>query len=162
MWGTWENGISHPLRVEGRMIMKRVLIFVLAVIAPFFTTAGAAFAQHHTPYGHITALQTGSWTSLVTPIPADDTMAVDLDVEFVNSSERPVDLPPAGNPVPPSTPCHITTGGYALDPKDPGTKLNEAVLLSAYLARKRVSLFLDGCVFGKPRIVSVSMSISND
>jgi hypothetical protein len=149
------------------MIKKRAFsYFIFVVFASCFSFSFPAFAQH-TAYGHITSLQTGSWGephtigSLPGRILADDTMAVDLDVPFVNSSTPNISGVVAGRPKPPPTPCKVTTGGYALDPKDAGTRVNESVLLSAFLAGKKVSLFLDGCIFDKPRIVSVSMSTSN-
>jgi hypothetical protein len=54
-------------------------------------------------------------------------------------------------------PCKIKSGIYALEPADSNVKVNEAVLLAAYLSGKRVSLGLDGCVFDMPRIVSVTV-----
>jgi hypothetical protein len=144
------------------MAKKDVLRF-FALTATILSLAFPTLAQQ-TDYGHITALQTGSLGGAPNPgslqrrIEADDTLAVDLDATFVNSAEP--------NPVAtlhlPPTPCKVTTGGYALDPKDSGVKLNESVLLSAYLAGRKVSLHLSGCVFDKPRIVSVSMSTANN
>jgi hypothetical protein len=51
--------------------------------------------------------------------------------------------------------CTGTNSDYALDPKDPGVKVHEAVLLSAFLAGKKVRLLLQGCIYNKPRIISV-------
>jgi hypothetical protein len=142
--------------------MKHVCTFVLAVIAPALCQVFPAFAQE-TEFGHITTFQTGSLGGPPVknpirgrPIPADDTVAVNLDVPFVNSGTVPLEAVLTVK----VTPCSITNGGYALDPTDTGVKLNESVLLSAYLAGKKVQLQLDGCVFGKPRIISVSMSTS--
>jgi hypothetical protein len=145
------------------MAKKDVLRF-FALTATILCLAFPTLAQQ-TDYGHIAALQTGSLGgapnpgSLLRRIDADDTLAVDLDATFVNSAEpsNPATLHP-----PPSTPCKVTSGGYALDPKDSGVKLNESVLLSAYLAGRKVSLHLRGCVFDKPRIVSVSLSTANN
>jgi hypothetical protein len=137
-------------------------ILSLAAMAAIITVAPSALAQQ-TGYGHIVTLQTGSLggpphAAVTTRIDADDTLAVNLDAAFVNASETGVaQLHPA-----PPTPCKITTGGYALDPKDTGTKVNESVLLSAYLAGRRVSLHLNGCVFDKPRIISVTLSADNN
>jgi hypothetical protein len=143
------------------MVKKRVCSFVIAMIAPVLCQVFPAFANEATDFGHIITFQTGSVGGPSSPgsvtnprlIPGDDTVTVNLDVPFVNSG------PPQG-PLLHPTRCSITTGGYALDPKDNGTKLNESVLLSAYLAGKKVRLTLDGCVFSKPRIISVSMSTS--
>ena len=75
-------------------------------------------------------------------------MLVSLDVPFSNSPHKC----PADNPA----------GLYALDPKDADVKVNEAVLLSAFLAGRKVSLVLAECAFGLiPRIVSVVM-VSSD
>jgi hypothetical protein len=143
------------------MDKKDVLRF-FALTATIVCLAFPALAQE-TPYAHLTALQTGSLGGgpghLPGRVEGDDTLAVDLDVPFVNSADpsNPAILHP-----PPPTPCKVITGGYALDPKDSGVKLNESVLLSAYLAGRKVSLHLSGCVFGKPRIVSVSLSTSNN
>jgi len=143
------------------MAKKDVLRF-FALTATILSLAFPTLAQQ-TDYGHITALQTGSLGGAPIPgslprrIDADDTLAVDLDATFVNSGEPNLAILRS-----PSTPCKITTGGYALDPKDSGVKLNESVLLSAYLAGRKVSLHLSGCVFDKPRIVSVSMSTANN
>lgn len=143
------------------MAKKDVLRF-FALTATILCLAFPTLAQQKTDYGHITALQTGSLGgppgSLQRRIEADDTLAVDLDAAFVNSGEPN----PAATLHLPPTPCKITTGGYALDPKDSGVKLNESVLLSAYLAGRKVSLHLSGCVFDKPRIVSVSLSTANN
>ena len=124
-----------------------------------------AVAQE-TSFGHILTLQTGSLGKAdvaafvgTNHVEADDTLSVTLDVTFVNSAARGVS---ETSNRPASFPCRDTSGGYALDPKDSGAKLNESVLLSAYHARKRVRLKLDGCVFDKPRIISVALSAAND
>jgi hypothetical protein len=143
--------------VEAPMIKKPALVFIFVAIAPIFSVSAPAQVTRsdQTNYGHIVALQTGSLELLQPhPIPADDTMIVVLDVAFVNSSyPPPLDvLHP-----PPPVPCKVTKGTYALDPKDTGVKVNESVMLSAYLAGRKVSLVLNGCVFDMPRIVSVNM-----
>jgi hypothetical protein len=145
------------------MAKKDCLLFFLVTITTFCLPF-PAFAQQ-TAYGRITSLQTGSLggppvLGSLGRIEGDDTLAVNLDAPFVNSGDSNPAVSPALRP--PPTPCKITTGGYALDPKDTGVKLNESVLLSAYLAGRKVSLYLSGCVFDKPRIVSVSMSAANN
>jgi hypothetical protein len=143
------------------MSRARVMYF-LAVTATAVVVACSAHAQQ-TSFGHIVSLQTGSLggpphNAISTGIEADDTMAVSLDAPFVNASETgPVTVRPL-----PAIPCKITNGGYALDPKDTGTKVNESVLLSAYLAGHKVSLHLNGCAFNKPRIISVVLSTANN
>ena len=143
--------------------MTRIsVMYFLTAIAAVASVASSALAQQ-TAFGHIVSLQTGSLggpphLAPNTAIDADDTLAITLDAPFVNSSETgPVTVRPL-----PATPCKITNGGYALDPKDTGTKVNESVLLSAYLAGHRVSLHLNGCVFNKPRIISVILSTVNN
>lgn len=137
----------------------REFSLVIASAIPFLCQSFPAFSQE-TAYGHIIAFQTGSLGGppslthspiIGARVEADDTVAVNLDVPFQNSREP-------GTLVVPGVACKITTGSYALDPKDTGVKLNESVLLSAYLAGKKVRLELNGCVFDKPRIISVQMS----
>jgi hypothetical protein len=137
-----------------------------AIIAASFSLPRLVCAQE-TAYGHITLLQTVDEVPHVAPgnlgatasakVLAEDSIAVTLDVPFVNSNELS-----AGAARSPSSACKVTTGGYALDPTDPGIKVNESVLLSAYLAGKRVRLDLNGCAYDKPRIVSVTMSASEN
>jgi hypothetical protein len=155
--------MSVYLNVEEAMIKKSALIVSAAIMAGV-SLSRPAFAQD-TAYGHITTLQTGSRGGAPSAVSrgqapkivADDTVAVTLDVPFVNSTSTPAtQITPAGPP------CKITTGGYALDPADPGVKVAESVLLSAYLAGKRVSLDLYGCIFDKPKIVSVTMNASEN
>ncbi len=146
------------------MIRKSAVIISAALMAGV-SLSRPAFAED-TAYGHITKLQTGSRGGVPKPaglpvtIVADDTVAVTLDAPFVNSTTPSA----GGTPVlaHPGPPCNITTDGYALDPADPGVKVAESVLLSAYLAGKRVSLGLHGCVFDKPKIISVTMSASEN
>jgi hypothetical protein len=150
------------------MIKKPVLVFIFAVFAPIFSfsTRAQQTIPGQTNYGHIIALQTGSLgLGRITipgnpkpPPPADDTMIVVLDVPFVNAF-YPAGLKPV-KPPPAPTPCKVTKGTYALDPNDTGVKVNESVLLSAYLAARKVSLVLNGCVFDMPRIISVNMLTS--
>src|SRR5260370_40205448 len=131
------------------MIKKPVLVFIFALVAPIFSFSARAQGTRsdQTEYGHIVALQTGSLQSTAPQqqsIPADDTMIVVLDVPFVNA------FYPHRKPPPPPTPCKVKKGTYALDPHDTGVKVNESLLLSAYLAARKVSLVLDGCVFDMP------------
>lgn len=157
------------------MMTNRVLLSLFAAMAAVLCWPWPARADvQQTAFGHITSLQTGSLVGHVAgatfvPADGDDTVSVVLDAPFVNSAEargtgvplRPPCIPGIGlkcPPVPPApaaVPCRITNGGYALKPTDSGVKLNESVLLSAYLAGKTVSLFLDGCVFNKPRIIGI-------
>ena len=96
--------------------------------------------RYTAPLGRVIALETG-WH--------DDTMSITLDpsVPFVNSSRL------ISNET-----CPITTGGYALDPKDPGVKAHEAVLLAALIAGKKVRLLINQCAFGKPRVIAVGIA----
>jgi hypothetical protein len=151
---------------DGGSIMPKTrgAFYMLAGLGSLFAMSAPAVAQQ-TAYGHVTSLQTGSLGGPPSPLghprtPADDTIAVTLDVPFVNSADKGVVVDERHPP--PAVRCKVTNGGYALDPSDTGTKLNESVLLSAYVSGKRVSLFLEGCVFDKPRIISVSMSASEN
>jgi hypothetical protein len=97
-----------------------------AIIAASFSLPRLVCAQE-TAYGHITLLQTVDEAPHVAPgnlgatasakVLAEDSIAVTLDVPFVNSNELS-----AGAARSPSSACKVTTGGYALDPTDPGIK----------------------------------------
>ena len=135
----------------------------LLLACAFSAAVGATPAQaEETAFGHIVSMQTGSVggapaiQGITTHIPADDTVSVTLDVPFVNTEDVPV----ASRVGTPGTPCKNTQGGYALDPKDTGVKLNESVLLSAFMAGRKVRLTVSGCVFNKPRIISVMLNTS--
>jgi hypothetical protein len=142
--------------------MRRITTILFVTGVTLFPPASLVKAQHsnQTLYGHITALQTGSLSrpaglALPKPILADDTIIVALDVPFVNSTYS---QPGVLHPTP--TLCKVQNL-YALNPSDTGIKLNEAALLSAHLAGRRVSLVVDGCVFDMPRIVSVNLLSSS-
>src|SRR5829696_5376523 len=53
--------------------------------------------------------------------------------------------------------CSVTTAGYATNPADTGHSVFHTLLLSTFLNRKEVSLLVSGCVFDKPRIISVKV-----
>ncbi len=110
----------------------RVLFFALAFGA-LVQSGIAAADQAVSQVGHIISFETG-WVL--------DTISVTLDV-------------PTVNPTNPS--CQTTAAGYALDPKDPGVKVHEAAIMGAFFGGKRVFIRVDGCVFGKPRIIAVSV-----
>jgi hypothetical protein len=51
-----------------------------------------------------------------------------------------------------------TAGVYVTDPANPASKLIEPILLSAYMARRKVGLILQGCYQGSyPTIISVNV-----
>ncbi len=52
--------------------------------------------------------------------------------------------------------CPIADG-YVTDPADPGNQLFNSMLLSAFMASKRVRLTLDGCAVLRPRIIAVEI-----
>jgi hypothetical protein len=137
--------------------MKRVCSFVLVLIASILCEVFPALAEE-TAFGHITTFQTGNrFGASIAVRPADDTVAVHLDVQFINSGTTTLTLTAVNR-----VPCaNAAAEEYALDPKDSSLKLNESVLLSAYLAGKKVRLTLDGCVFDKPRIIAVGMTEVN-
>jgi hypothetical protein len=47
--------------------------------------------------------------------------------------------------------------GYITDPADSGNQLFNSMLLSAYMANKRVRLTIDGCAGLRPRIIAVEI-----
>jgi hypothetical protein len=100
------------------------------------------WSKKYTQWGHIVRLETGWY---------DDTMAIVLDVPFVNSVYT-TPWEPLG-----SDSCKITDS-YALDPKDPGIKVHEAALLSAFVAGKKVRLLINECVYDKPRVIAVGLA----
>jgi hypothetical protein len=53
--------------------------------------------------------------------------------------------------------CEVTDAGYATDPADPGHQLHHAMLMMAFAMRKEVQILAEGCAFGKPRIIAVSI-----
>jgi hypothetical protein len=131
---------------------------VASALAPILAiAASAAFAQvppiisafwwstTYTAWGHVTALETG-WH--------DDTMSITLDpsVPFVNSLRHSFEI------TQPDMSCKVTNAGYALDPRDPGVKAHEAVLLAAFIAGKKVRLLINECVFDKPRVIAVGIT----
>jgi hypothetical protein len=112
--------------------MKIRVLFAVAfgaVVQSGIAAADQAVSQ----VGRIRSFETG-W--------AVDSIAVTLDV-------------PTVNPTNPS--CQTTDAGYALDPNDPGVRVHEAAIMGAYFGGKRVFIRVDGCVFGKPRIIAVGV-----
>jgi hypothetical protein len=93
--------------------------------------AGPAAAQTATEWGAVQQIEAG-W--------AEDTMAVWHSAPIVN---------PDG--------CRVTSAGYATSPADAGHSLFHTVIMSAWLNRKEVMLRVAGCVYDKPRILSVSV-----
>jgi hypothetical protein len=53
--------------------------------------------------------------------------------------------------------CHTTDAGYATNPDDAGHQLHHSVLMMAFAMNKQVQIRASGCVFDKPRIISVSI-----
>jgi len=109
-----------------------------AASAALFATVSAAFAptahaqaMQYTDFGSIQLLEAG-WSQ--------DTMAVTHSAPLVN---------PSG--------CPVTNAGYATDPADAGHNLFHTVALAAFLNRKEVALLISGCVYSKPKIISVRM-----
>ena len=51
--------------------------------------------------------------------------------------------------------CAVLNAGYATNPADAGHSLHHAVLLAAFLNNREVQIIADGCIFDKPRIISV-------
>jgi hypothetical protein len=99
-------------------------------------------------FGHIVGMRAG--------LGGDDTLSIALDVPFRNSCRSK-----EGGGI---ECCGVTTEGsfkpatnYALDPKLPGVKLQQAVLLSAFLSGRKVRVGGDGCIYDKPRITFVDI-----
>ena len=53
--------------------------------------------------------------------------------------------------------CPIVTNGYILKETDPDRKTSYAMLLSALLNQREVSMVIDGCFADRPRIISVAI-----
>lgn len=53
--------------------------------------------------------------------------------------------------------CPITTNGYIINENDADRKTSYAILHSAVLNQREVSMVIDGCFEGRPRIVSVAI-----
>jgi hypothetical protein len=53
--------------------------------------------------------------------------------------------------------CSVTNAGYATNPEDPGHQLHASMLMMAFAMNKQVQILVSGCVFQKPRIISVSI-----
>lgn len=52
--------------------------------------------------------------------------------------------------------CAITTAGYATAPTDPGVDLFHSMLIAAFHQRTEVALIVQGCAYGKPRVIGVA------
>jgi hypothetical protein len=91
-------------------------------------SAAASAVQVVSDWGKVSLLSTG-WVL--------DTMAVTTTAPTVNPG------------------CPVLNAGYATNPADAGHSLHHAVLLAAFLNNREVQIIADGCVFDKPRIISV-------
>jgi hypothetical protein len=127
--------------------------FVASRARPNFTIAtSAAFAQAPPIISNEPFWWSTTYTAWVTsrrsrPVGHDDTMSITLDpsVSFVDSLRHSFEI------TQPDMSCKVTNGGYALDPRYPGVKVLEAVLLAAFIACKKVRLLINEWVFDKPR-----------
>lgn len=93
--------------------------------------APGAQAMAYTEFGAVVSLEAG-WSQ--------DTMALTLSAPVINPDN-----------------CPVWTAGYATDPADPGHDLFHTVALAAFLNRKEVSVLVSGCVYNKPKIISVKV-----
>ena len=51
-----------------------------------------------------------------------------------------------------------TTGVYVTDPQNPASRLIQPMIISAYMARRKIALTLSGCMMNSyPVIISVSV-----
>ncbi len=113
-------------------MMRRWNEFALScVLAGLLGPTVASAAPQATQWGSVTAVA-GGW--------AEDTMAVYINVALVN---------PGG--------CPVTDGGYATLPTDRGRDIYHTLALAALLTNREVSAIVDGCAFGKPRLIGLSV-----
>lgn len=117
--------ISPTLKGNSMRNLNKLTAICLLMLAPY--SAGAAPTS--TNEGYVTFME-GGWVSA--------SLRVQLS---------------SGNNTNPSA-CSILDG-YTTDPSDSGYQLFNSMLLSAYLANRKVRLTIDGCVSGRPRIISV-------
>lgn len=47
--------------------------------------------------------------------------------------------------------------GYITDPADPGAVLFHSMLLTAYASSKQITLAVNGCIGGYPRLIAISI-----
>jgi hypothetical protein len=142
--------------------MQPTAFFIAAVLAlafcrqspaqPFGATPCTEPEVVHTEPGHILGLETG-WNN--------DQMAVKLErppeQQFVNSYEC-ISLRvkhPCGLRL--ENKQFVEADHYALNPQDPGVKVHEAVLLSAFVAGRTVRLVIQGCIYDLPKIIGVNI-----
>ena len=104
----------------------------VACIVAISTSPARSQDPQFTEWGSITLISAG-W--------ALDTMAI------YHSSPR------IANP----NGCAVTNGGYATDPADSGRGLFHTIALSAFLNRKEVAILVQGCAFGKPRVLGINI-----
>ncbi len=122
----------------------RLSVVVIVVLVLGFLSPRAA-AQNTTTISPRPAAQntTTNWVH-ITQLRAglvEDAMAV------YTTEGLPVSVNPGG--------CPKTDAGYTTKPSDPGHKLFQTVLLSAYLNGKQVQIAVHGCWYSKPRIIGV-------
>jgi len=108
---------------------------ILLAMAPFSAQANMPPPPpppppQFTEWGNVSWISAGS---------SQDTMAVITTAPFVNPG------------------CVITNGGYAADPADPGHDLYHATLMMAFAMNRQVQIGLLGCVYSKPKIISVDI-----
>ena len=53
--------------------------------------------------------------------------------------------------------CSLVTNGYIIKETDPVRKTSYAMLLSAVLNQREVTMVIDGCFENRPRIISVAI-----
>jgi hypothetical protein len=96
--------------------------------------------QTYSQFGHIVGVETGG---------KDHAISVKLDAPVVTGSLI-------------GPPCKTTNAGYTLDPEAEGARFHEAVLLSAFLAGKKVRVLIEGCFKDKPLIIAVGIGAPVD
>jgi hypothetical protein len=112
--------------------MMRFSLAAMVTAFLFTVLPSRASAQQSTAWAHIVQVRAGL---------VEDAMAV-----FTTNTTV---LNP-GN-------CKATDAGYQTIASDPGHKLFQTLLMSAYLNGKQVQLTIQGCAYDKPRIIGVSI-----
>jgi len=113
-------------------IRKYLTGFATALAFTTVVTAPGVAAPTFTPWGLITQMQVG-WV---------------VDRMLVWQGNGPLTNPDG---------CSIVTNGYIINETDADHKTVYAMLLSAQLNQRRVTLLISGCYYDRPRIISVAI-----
>lgn len=111
-------------------MFRTMIVAALAVAANLALVQPALAAPSISSTGYITFLA-GGWTS--------PNVRITMDFAFYNPAS-----------------CS-NTDGYMTDTLDSGINLFNSMLLSAFMARRKISIVVDGCTQGRPRIIGVNI-----